>query len=357
MTRGSDAIVPFRTLTDEQMLAVVREAAQYGKDQPKTHRWQVRPWWVPLMMVLCNYGCRLSEALTLRRDQVDFSHMEITFPTLKRRRPTTRTLPLFPEVATVLHEYLATRTDADPLVFPHRNLHTARSLVWKVFQKLLERAGIPPTKVHALRHSVATKLAIMDLATARDVLGHASLMTTDRYIHATRLHDVFERLIPIAPGNGPQTAGQPTAMADARPDMLASDTNGSLADRLTRLEGAVAFLAQTLGGGNGAFPSRPAAQIPITAPRPAPQPERQPIELVRERLSEADLAPETRACWGKAYWRTKRGRTELHARIVALAQGGLAAKHIANQLGVNRSTVWRKLKEARKRGPSLCHQD
>ncbi len=269
MSRGSNAVMSFRTLTDEQMSAILREAAKYGRTQPRSRHATVKPWWVPLLMLLCNYGPRVSEALTLRREQVDFGHMEITFPTLKRRRPTTRTLPLFPEVATALQEYLATRTDDNPLVFPHRSRPAARSLVWVVFQKLLDRAGVPRTKVHALRHSVATKLALMDLATARDVLGHASLMTTDRYIHATRLHDVFERLIPIALGNGPasQAPGHPV---EPPPPKIRSTPDDALEARVNRIEGAVAFLAQTLGGGNGAFPPRPAMGIPIAASLPAP---------------------------------------------------------------------------------------
>ncbi len=328
--QGTERLGAFPTLTDAQMAAVLREAVQYGKDQPKTHRWQRRPWWPAIMMLLMNYGPRLSEALLLRRADIDFAQRQITFVTLKRRHPTTRTLPLFPEVAAVLADYLATRRDADPLVFPHKSRHAARSLVWKVFQKLLERAGVPRTRVHTLRHSVATKLAQMDLATARAVLGHASLHSTTRYVHAVRLHEIFERLTPITPAHD-------SASSDPRP------ADDDLVTRLHRIEGDLAFLAQTLGGGNGALPSRPVVQIPRTVSRPAPQPERPPRE-------EADFAPETRGCWGPAYWRTERGRTELHARIITLAASGVRQKDIAKQLRISSSAVSRRLAKVRRKG-------
>jgi integrase len=48
-------------------------------------------------------------------------------------------------------------------------------------------AGLPPLRFHDLRHTAGTLLTrVLDPITVRDVLGHADLKTTERYLHAVR---------------------------------------------------------------------------------------------------------------------------------------------------------------------------
>ena len=48
-------------------------------------------------------------------------------------------------------------------------------------------AGLPPLRFHDLRHTAGTLLTrVLDPVTVRDILGHADLKTTERYLHAVR---------------------------------------------------------------------------------------------------------------------------------------------------------------------------
>ncbi len=84
----------------------------------------------------------------------------------------------------------------------HGGRLTTRS-VERLVKKYGERAGIPQTVTpHALRHSFATHLLEMgaDLRSVQELLGHASLSTTQRYTHLTLDHltEVYDRAHPNA---------------------------------------------------------------------------------------------------------------------------------------------------------------
>jgi integrase/recombinase XerD len=73
--------------------------------------------------------------------------------------------------------------------------------IWEAVRHHAARAGIPPDiGPHTLRHSFATHLVAggVDLRHVQEMLGHASIATTQRYTHvdAGRLKAVHSKFHP-----------------------------------------------------------------------------------------------------------------------------------------------------------------
>ncbi|MBK1665645.1 recombinase XerC [Rhodospirillum rubrum] len=132
------------------------------------------------------YGCglRLGEALDL--DRGDLPTGEVMRITGKGRKE--RLVPLLPVVVEALADYLAACPFAggpdDPLFLGSRGKRLNPGVVQRQMRRLRGFLGLPETATpHALRHSFATHLLAQggDLRTIQELLGHASLSTTQRY--------------------------------------------------------------------------------------------------------------------------------------------------------------------------------
>ena len=59
------------------------------------------------------------------------------------------------------------------------------SAIRRRYKRACVAAGLRPVKLHGLRHAAGSVLArSLPLVTVRDVLGHAKLTTTNRYLHS-----------------------------------------------------------------------------------------------------------------------------------------------------------------------------
>jgi integrase len=76
-------------------------------------------------------------------------------------------------------------TSPDDYVFCNRfGDHVDPSALRRRYKRAASAAGLRPIKLHGLRHSAGSILArTVPLVTVRDVLGHADLRTTNRYLH------------------------------------------------------------------------------------------------------------------------------------------------------------------------------
>ncbi|MDO5115298.1 MAG: tyrosine-type recombinase/integrase [Synergistaceae bacterium] len=82
-----------------------------------------------------------------------------------------------------------------------RQLH--RETLWVILHKRGMQAGIPKQRLHphVLRHTFATHLLRngMDQRTLQELLGHSSIMTTEKYTHLdTELRDNYDKYHPRA---------------------------------------------------------------------------------------------------------------------------------------------------------------
>jgi integrase/recombinase XerC len=155
------------------------------------------------------YGCglRLSEALGLTRRQAPKAGMTNLLVTGKGNKQ--RIVPLLPAVIQAIEIYLAACPHPfqpdDPLFVGLRGGPLNPRLVQRLMESLRLRLGLADTATpHALRHSFATHLLAGggDLRAIQELLGHASLSTTQRYtaIDSVRLMEIYSKAHPRAGG-------------------------------------------------------------------------------------------------------------------------------------------------------------
>ena len=168
-----------------------------------------RPWVTKRDAAVCLllYGCglRVGEALSLRRREAPSPGQDTLLITGKGKKQ--RLVPLLPLVTAAVADYLAHcphRLPADgPLFVGIRGGALGARQVQQRLAQLRAELGLPDSLTpHALRHSFATHLLAGggDLRAIQELLGHASLTTTQRYtdVDMAGLMQVYERAHPRA---------------------------------------------------------------------------------------------------------------------------------------------------------------
>jgi integrase/recombinase XerC len=156
------------------------------------------------------YGCglRIAEALALDCGDLPGSARgalpELTVLGKGRKE---RRVPMLPAVAEAIAAYLAVTpygmASKDPLFRGARGERLTARAAQRAMERLRILAGLPATATpHALRHSFATHLLAAggDLRTIQELLGHASLSTTQRYtaVEPAAMLALYDRAHPRA---------------------------------------------------------------------------------------------------------------------------------------------------------------
>lgn len=159
-----------------------------------------------VMALLYGSGLRISEALSLKRRDIP-APGEGDVITVTGKGNKTRMVPVLKAVLDLVQDYIAMCSHplaADQPVFVGaRGGPLSPRIIQLTMERLRGTLGLPDSATpHALRHSFATHLLSRggDLRAIQELLGHASLSTTQIYtgVDAERLMDVYKTTHPRA---------------------------------------------------------------------------------------------------------------------------------------------------------------
>lgn len=162
-----------------------------------------------LLEMLYATGCRASEVSNLKLRDV---HLDEGFSMCRGKGNKERLVPLGRRAAEAFSLYLeeerrhlAARTSPEPpwAFLSYRGRRLRRERIWELLKKYARRVGAPASvSPHTMRHSFATHLLSggADLRQVQEMLGHASIATTQIYTHvdAKRLKAVHKKFHPRA---------------------------------------------------------------------------------------------------------------------------------------------------------------
>lgn len=152
---------------------------------------------VAVLTLLYGCGLRISEALSLRQSDAPLADVL----RIRGKGNKERLVPVLPAAADAVDAYQRLcphAPDADDALFLGvRGGPLNPRAVQKVMESARLQLGLPASATpHAMRHSFATHLLAAggDLRAIQDLLGHASLSTTQAYtaVDETRLMDVYQ---------------------------------------------------------------------------------------------------------------------------------------------------------------------
>jgi len=161
-----------------------------------------------ILEMLYSTGLRVSELVSLNREQIDLTRREFM---VRGKGKKNRIVFLSSRAVQSINEYLLKRSDVfEPLFINLRRSRQAEDItegekrrlstvmVERIVRDYGLKAGIiKKVTPHKLRHSFATELLVngADIRSVQEMLGHASITTTQIYTHLTnkRLKEVHEK--------------------------------------------------------------------------------------------------------------------------------------------------------------------
>ncbi len=165
-------------------VAQARDVTEHVDDVSDNPALQARD--IAFFSLLYGSGLRITEALSL--DVRDAMSMRTSLTlTVTGKGSKTRIVPVLPAVREAIDSWLVLHPDrqpTSPLFLGARGKRLDPAVAQKVLRTYRRLAGLPEHATpHALRHSFATHLLASgsDLRSIQDLLGHASLSTTQRY--------------------------------------------------------------------------------------------------------------------------------------------------------------------------------
>ena len=169
---------PFYVVSPEEQKALLNAAAQATKALHLK----------PIIAVALGTGMRLGEILNLEWSHVDFATRTITVARSKSGK--SRSLPMEWGGVVDALKGVQLRSGSSKYVFPGKNGKPMGSIKTG-YIKARKKAGISSKcRFHDLRHTFGSRCAQlgMDVMTIKELMGHASVTTTMRYMHVGEDH-------------------------------------------------------------------------------------------------------------------------------------------------------------------------
>ena len=160
-----------------------------------------------ILQLLYATGARVSEVANIKLDAL---HLDLGYVRLLGKGSKERIVPVSESAIETINEYLETarpvilKGTESPYLFANtKGRALGREALWRLVKKYALKAGVARRiSPHTLRHSFATHLLEhgADLRAIQEMLGHASILTTERYTHVdrSRLKSIHRKFHPRA---------------------------------------------------------------------------------------------------------------------------------------------------------------
>ena len=155
---------------------------------------------VAILEIFYSSGLRISEISSLNREDIDFHGRLIK---VKGKGKKERLVPIGSKALEAVRRYLVSRNEVpvEKALFLNRYKRriTPRS-IHRIVEKYKKMCNLWDITPHSLRHSFATHLLEngADIRAVQEMLGHASLSTTQRYTHVNinKLIEIYDKTHP-----------------------------------------------------------------------------------------------------------------------------------------------------------------
>ena len=155
-----------------------------------------------IIEILYDTGIRLSELINLTDENIDINNQIID---VIGKRNKQRIIPIPNSLLKVYHEYYLERAKITSipcrLLITNKNKPCYPMLIQRIVKKVLKNNMIlSKYSPHVIRHTYATHLMNQgaDIQSIKDLLGHASIVSTQIYTHATtqKILEVYKKSHP-----------------------------------------------------------------------------------------------------------------------------------------------------------------
>jgi integrase/recombinase XerC len=180
-----------KALSQEQVMAIIQEINENDWISKRDKA---------LLILIYSCGLRITEALSIRKNQIGENKITVT-----GKRSKERVVPVLAIASESLKSYLNSCpyliNNEDPIFLGKQGKPLNPAIFQRYIRELRNNLGLPTTTTpHAFRHSFASHLLEegADLRSIQELLGHESLSTTQIYtkVDTKRLLDAYNKFHP-----------------------------------------------------------------------------------------------------------------------------------------------------------------